>query len=134
MQLKSSRLLIVAALLLLLSGCDTALTFGSKTVGILSGAFFYKDGYLQANYNSSFDKVYTACEKTLIGMNATDITFVRKISHGDFMAMLQDERIRINVDYLEKGITSVSVMVGTSGSRIAAQLIHARIEETLKMR
>jgi hypothetical protein len=133
MKLKSLGIFIITLFFLPLSGCDTALTVGSKTVGIRSGSFIYEDGYLHAAYNSPFDKVYTACEKTLLGMKAIDITYIRKISHGDFMAMLQDEKIRINVDYVEKGITSVSVMVGTSGNKIAAQLIHDRLEETLKM-
>ncbi len=133
MKTKLLGLFIVTVFFLLLSGCDTALTVGSKTVGIRSGSFIYEDGYLHAAYNSPFDRVYTACEKTLLGMKATDITYIRKISHGDFTAMLQDEKIRINVDYVEKGVTSVSVMAGTSGNKIAAQLIHDRLEETLKM-
>ena len=132
MKIKLLGLFIVTAFFLLLSGCDTALTVGSKTVGIRSGSFIYEDGYLHAAYNSPFEMVYMACQNTLLGMKATDITYLRKISHGDFTAMLQDEKIRINVDYMEKGITSVSVMVGTSGNKIAAQLIHDRIEETLK--
>lgn len=133
MKLKSLGIFIITAFFLMLSGCDTALTVGSKTVGVRSGSFISKDGYLHAIYNSPFEKVYMACQNTLISMKATDITYVRKISHGDFIAMLQDEKIRINVDYAEKGITDVSVMVGTAGNKIAAQLIHDRIEETLKI-
>jgi len=133
MKLKSLGLFIITAFFLLLSGCDTALTVGSKTVGIRSGVFIYEDGYLHTAYIFPFEKVYAACEKTLIGMKAIDIEQIRKISHGSFTATLQDEKIRIKVDYLEKGITSVSVMAGTSGNKIAEQLIHDRIEETLKM-
>jgi hypothetical protein len=131
--MKRKSLVLITGVFLLLSGCDTSLTVGSKTVGIRSGAFLYEDGYLRATYNFPFDKVYTACEKTLKGMKATDIERIRKISHGSFTAMLQDEKIRITVDYLEKGMTSVSAMAGTSGNKIAAQLIHDRLEETLKM-
>jgi hypothetical protein len=122
----------VAVFFFLLSGCDTALTVGSKTVGIRSGAFIYEDGYLHADYNFPFDKVYTVCEKTLNGMKATDIVSDRKISHGDFTAMVQDEKVRITIDYMEKGITSVSIMAGTPGNKIAAQLIHDKLEEALK--
>ena len=132
MKLKLLGIFIITLFFLPLSGCDTALTVGSKTVGIRSGGFIYTDGYLHATYNFSFDRVYAACEKLLVGMKATDITYIKKISHGDFMAMVQNEKIRINVDYLEKGLTSVSVMAGTSGNQIASQLIHDRLEETLK--
>ena len=133
MKLRLWGLFVIVTLFLLLSGCDTALTIGSKTVGIRSGAFLYEDGYLYTVYNYPFDKVYAACEKTLIVIKATDITYIRKISHGDFMAMFQDEKIRINIDYMAKRMTSVSVMAGTSGSKIAAQLIHDKLEKTLKM-
>ena len=132
MRRKSLGLFIAIAALPLLFGCDTALTVGSKTVGIRSGSFLYEDGYLRATYNSPFDIVFAACEKTLKSMKATDIGLSRKISHGDFTAMLQDEKIRIDVDYVEKGTTAVSVMAGTAGNKIAAQLIHERIAENLK--
>ncbi|MHB8828126.1 MAG: DUF3568 family protein [Syntrophales bacterium] len=127
-----SALFFIAAATLLLFGCDTSLTVGSKTVGIRSGSFLYEDGYLRTTYHAPFETVYAACEKTLAGLKATDIERIRKISHGNFMAMLMDEKIRINIDYLEKGMTAVSVMAGTAGNKIAAQLLHDRIAENLK--
>ncbi len=132
MKKKLSGLFIAVAALPLLFGCDTALTVGSKTVGIRSGSFLYEDGYLRTTYHASFEAVYAACEKTLAGLKATDIERIRNISQGSFTALLMDEKIRINVDYLEKGMTAVSVMVGTAGNKIAAQLLHDRIAENLK--
>jgi hypothetical protein len=133
MRKKIYTLAIVACAFLLFSGCDTALTVGSKTVGIRSGSFLYEDGYLRATYHAPFENVYLACEKTLASLKATDIERIRKISQGSFTAALMDEKIKISVDYLEKGTTAVSVMAGTAGNKIAAQLIHDRISETLKM-
>ena len=118
--------------LLLIAGCDTALTVGAKTVGIRSGEFIYTDGYLRATYTFPFDKVWPACEKTLTGMKATDVERIRKIAQGTFTAMLLDEKVRISVEYVEKEITAVSIMVGTSGNNLASQLIHDRLATTLK--
>ena len=118
--------------LLLIAGCDTALTVGARTIGIRSGEFIYSDGYLRATYIFPFDKVWSACEKTLIGMKATDIERIRKISQGTFTAMIHDEKVRISVDYVEREITAASIMVGTSGNNLASQLIHDRLTATLK--
>jgi len=118
--------------LLLIAGCDTALTVGAKTIGIRSGEFIYTDGYLRATYTFPFDKVWPACEKTLTGMKATDVERIRKISQGTFTAMIHDEKVRISVDYVEKEITAVSIMVGTAGNNLASQLIHDRLATTLK--
>jgi hypothetical protein len=118
--------------LLLIAGCDTSLTVGAKTIGIRSGEFIYTDGYLRATYIFPFDKVWPACEKTLTGLKATDVERIRKIAQGTFTAMIHDEKVRISVDYVEKEITAVSIMVGTSGNNLASQLIHDRLVTTLK--
>lgn len=120
--------------LLSIAGCDTALTVGAKTIGIRSGSFIYTDGYLRATYLFTLDEVWPACEKTLSGMKATQIERVRKIAQGTFTAIIEDEKVRISVDYVEKGVTAVSVMVGTSGNNLASQLIHDRLTATLKSR
>ena len=118
--------------LLLIAGCDTSFTIGAKTIGIRSGELIYTDGYLRATYFFSFDKVWPACEKTLAGLKATDIERIRKIAQGTFTAIIQDEKVRISVDYVEKEITAVSIMVGTAGNNLASQLIHDRLASTLK--
>jgi hypothetical protein len=118
--------------LLLIAGCDTSLTVGAKTIGIRSWEFIYVDGYLRTTYTAPFDKVWTACNRTLTGMKATDVEPVRKIAQGTFTAMIQDEKVRIAVDYVEKEITAVSIMVGMSGNNLASQLLHDRIANALK--
>jgi hypothetical protein len=118
--------------LLLITACDTSLTVGSKTLGIRSGEFIYTDGYLRATYTFAFNQVWTACEKTLTGLRATDVERIRKIATGTFVAVIQDEKVRISLEYVEKGMTSVSIMAGTGGNNLASQLIHDRITATLR--
>jgi hypothetical protein len=118
--------------LLLMTACDTAFTVGSRTIGIRSGEFIYTDGYLRATYTFPFAKVWLACEKTLIDMKAVDVERVKKIATGNLTAMIQEEKVRISVDYVEKEMTSVSIMAGISGNTLASQLIHDRIANILE--
>jgi len=123
--------LLTASALLALTACDTALTVGSKTIGIRSGEFIYTDGYLRATYNFPLDVVWDACEKTLTDLKATEVSRIRKIAMGTFAATIQDEKVRISVEYVEKGMTSVSIMTGTGGNNLASQLIHERLAGNL---
>ena len=93
-------IIYLTAAVLLIAGCDTALTVGAKTIGIRSGEFIYTDGYLRATYLFPIDKVWDACEKTLADMKAADVERIRKIAQRSFMAMIQDEKVRISVDYV----------------------------------
>ena len=74
------RLLVPA--LLMITACDTALTVGSKTIGIRSGEFIYTDGYLRATYPFPLEKVWSACDKTLTDLKATDVEREKKIATG----------------------------------------------------
>jgi hypothetical protein len=116
----------------MITACDTAFTVGRKTIGIRSGEFIYMDGYLRATYTFPFETVWAACEKTLSDLKATDVERIQKIATGNLTALIQDDKVRITVDYLEKGMTSVSIMAGPSGSTLASQLIHDRIATVLK--
>jgi len=111
--------------------CDTALTVGSKTVGIRSGEFIYTDGYLRTTYNFPLAVVWEACEKTLTDLKATEVSRIRKIATGTFTAMVQDEKVQISVEYVEKEMTSVSILTGTGGNNLASQLIHDRLAGNL---
>ncbi len=117
---------------LMIASCDTALTVGSRTIGIRSGEFVFTDGYLRATYNFPLEKVWAACDKVLTDLKATDIERIKKIATGNFTAMILDDKVRISVEYAEKGTTAVAVMVGPSGNNLASQLIHDRIGNILK--
>ncbi len=132
MKRKLLGLMLLVPALFLITACDTALTVGTKTIGIRSGEFIYTDGYLRATYLFPFEKVWAACEKTMNDLKAGDVERVKKIATGNLTAMIQDDKVRISVEYVEKGMTAVSIMVGPSGNNLASQLIHDRIANVLK--
>jgi hypothetical protein len=131
MKITLVRYLALIQVLLFVAACDTSLTVGSKTIGIRSGEFIYMDGYLRATYLFPFDKVWVVCEQILTDLKATDTERIKKIGTGTFTAMILDDKVRISVDYVEKNLTAVSIMVGPSGNNLASQLIHDRIGKFL---
>ena len=112
---------------LLLTGCDAAINMNGKIASINSGKFLYQDGNLVSNYKANIDMVWQACEKSVAELNATDIQKERKISTGMIKAVIQDEKIVIKVEYIDRDLTSVSVFVGTVGNNMASRLIHDKI-------
>ena len=125
-------LIFLVPAIFIIAACDTSLSVGRKTIGIRSGGFIYTDGYLRSTYPFPFEKVWSACIKTLLDLNAVDGEQERKIATGELTALIQDDKVRISVDYVEKEITAVSVMAGSSGSSLASQFIHDRIAAVLK--
>jgi hypothetical protein len=117
--------------ILLIAGCDTALTVGSQTIGVSSGKLIYTEGYLMASYNYPIDKVWKACEQTFADMKATAVEKNLKIAVGTMNAIVYDEKIQILIEYMSKDQTSVSVRVGLSGNNIASKLILDKITNNL---
>jgi uncharacterized protein YceK len=120
-------LFLLFLILLLLAGCNAVINMNGKVAGISSGRFVYQDGNLTSNYKTDIDLVWTACEKSVTELKATDIQKERKISTGMIKAVIQDEKITIKVEYVEKDLTSVSVFVGVVGNTMASRLIHDKI-------
>jgi len=112
---------------LLLNGCDAAINMNGKIASINSGKFLYQDGNLVSNYKANIDMVWQACEKSVAELKATDIQKERKISTGMIKAVIQDEKVVIKVEYIDRDLTSVSVFVGTVGNNMASRLIHDKI-------
>jgi hypothetical protein len=112
---------------LLLTGCDAAINMNGKIASINSGKFLYQDGNLVSNYKANIDMVWQACEKSVSELKATDIQKERKISTGMIKAVIQDEKVVIKVEYIDRDLTSVSVFVGTVGNNMASRLIHDKI-------
>jgi hypothetical protein len=102
-----------------------------KVAGISSGRFVYQDGNLISNYKADIDLVWISCEKTVNELKATDIQKERKISTGIIKAVIQDEKVVISVEYVDKDLTSVSVFVGVVGNNMASRLIHDKIISNL---
>ena len=124
-------LFLPLAVLLLLSACDAALTVGSRTIGVRSGHFIFTDGYLRSTYNASFDITWTSCEKTLQELKAKGIEKKREIAKGTMKAVVQDENVVIQIEYVEKNSTAVGVLVGMAGNNLASELIHERLGKHL---
>ena len=98
-----------------------------KVAGISSGRFVYQDGNLTYNYEADIDLVWMACEKSVSELKATDIQKERKISTGTIKAVIQDEKVVISVEYVDKNLTSVSIFVGVMGNNMASRIIHDKI-------
>ena len=122
-----NKILSLLLVLLLLAGCNAAINMNGKVAGISSGRFIYQDGGLSSNYKAFIDLVWAACEKSVTELKATDIRKERKISSGIINAVIQDEKVTIKVEYIDKDLTSVSVFVGVAGNNIASRLIHDKI-------
>ncbi|HEX9156401.1 MAG TPA: DUF3568 family protein [Syntrophales bacterium] len=128
--MKKVALLVGLLALTALTGC--AIVAGDTVMGYESGRFVYHDGSLQSNYKYPFDQVWDASRKALAELKASDIQFDRKIEKGTIEAVLDEEKVKITVEYLTRTDTSVSVRVGTAGSNVAARYIHDKIDSTLK--
>lgn len=112
---------------LLLTGCDAAINMNGKIASINSGKFLYQDGNLVSDDKANIDMVWQACEKSVTELKATDIQKERKISTGMIKAVIQDEKVVIKVEYIDRDLTSVSVFVGMVGNNMASRLIHDKI-------
>jgi len=127
---KCSLLLIAIAGTILLSGCPAAVV-GGAAVGGGTGAYFYINGELKTDYPYSFDKAWSACEKTVAHMNATDVFPEKEISKGTIQAIIDGERVRFVVEYKTKDLTTVSIRVGVIGNKSASQRLHDKVASYL---
>ena len=112
------------------SGCAAAVV-GSAAVGAGSGTYFYINGELKTDYYYSFEKVWSACEKTVADMRGLDVEPVKEIGSGKISAMIENEKVQIAANYKAKNVTTVSVRVGVMGDRLASQLLHDKIADNL---
>jgi hypothetical protein len=128
--MKKIALLIGLLSLTALAGC--AIVAGDTVVGYESGKFVYHDGSLQSNYRVPMDQVWEAANKAMKELKASDIQLDRKIEKGTIDAVVDEEKVKITMEYVSRTETSVSVRVGTAGSNVAAKYIHEKIESNLK--
>lgn len=122
--------LMLALCMFFLGGCTSAVMVGDRVVGVREGKFFYTDGTLRADYNVSFEQAWVASERALAGMRATIQETQKKVSSGTYTAIIEDEDVRIVIDYVEPAVTTISVRVGLTGNNLASKLIHDRIRES----
>lgn len=128
--MKKIALLVGLLSLTALTGC--AIVAGDTVMGYESGKFVYHDGSLQSNYRVPLDQVWEAANKAMKELKASDIQTDRKIEKGTIDAIVDEEKVKITMEYITRTETSVSVRVGTAGSNVAAKYIHEKIESNLK--
>ncbi|MEN6620505.1 MAG: DUF3568 family protein [Smithella sp.] len=115
----------------ILGGCNAAVNMNGKVMGLSSGQFTYQDGNLIRSYKADLDRVWKACEKTVKELNGTNIQNDRKIATGTINSTVQDEKVSISMEYIDKTTTSVAVFVGVAGNNMASKLIHEKIARFL---
>ncbi len=132
MKRNSLQLFILSLLIpFLFSGCATVLVGGAAAGAGTAGTYLYMNGELKTDYNAPFDNVWTACEKTVAGMNGTEVIPEKEIAKGSIHAVINDEKVKLNVLYKSKNVTTVAIRVGMVGNRLSAQLLHDRIAANL---
>ena len=128
-RIRRSILLLVVGLFIL-TGCAAALV-GGAVVGAGTGTYLFINGELKTDYNYGFEKVWSAVEKTVATMRATDVVPAKGIGTGNIESVINGEKVRISVTFKEKTITTVAVRVGMVGDETASRMIQANIADTL---
>ena len=123
-------LLVLAAGAFLISGC-AALAVGGAAVGAGTGTYLYVKGELKADYKAPFERVWTACEKTVADMRGVDVVPSRDISTGTIDAVIAGQEVHFIIAYRAKDLTSVAIRVGYLGDRSASQRLHDKVGENL---
>lgn len=123
-------LLIVVVSTCMLSAC-APLVIGGAAVGGGTGAYMYIQGEFKTDYPYPFEKVWSACEKTVAHMNATDVFPEKEISKGSIEAIIDGEWAWFSVEYKAKDITLVSIRVGVFGNKAASQRLHDKVASFL---
>lgn len=122
-----ARIFWSAAVVFLMAGC-APLVVG---VGTGTSTYLYINGALQTDYKYSYEMVWTACEKTMAGMRALSVQPFKEIGQGHISALINDEKVRFDVKYKARNVTTVTVRVGFFGNKTAALLLHDKIVDNL---
>jgi hypothetical protein len=118
---------------LMISGC-TAAWVGVAAVGAGTGTYLYINGELKTDYNHPFEATWSACQRSIADMRGVDVEQQKEIGNGKIVATVNDEKVKIEVLYKAKNMTTVSVRVGLMGDKISSQLIHDKIGDNLVRR
>jgi hypothetical protein len=130
MQKNKGWIVLLALGAFLISGCG-ALLVGGAAVGAGSGTYLYINGEMKTDYYYSFDQTWSACQKTVADMRGLDVLPEKEIGKGKITAMIDEEKVQIQITYKAKNVTTVSVRVGLIGNKLSSQLIHDKIADNL---
>ena len=117
--------------LLLFSGCAGFLLGGAAVGAGTAGTYYYINGDLKTDYQASFDEVWAACEKTVADMHGIEVVPNREIAQGTINTLINDEKVKLDIMYKSKNITTVAIRVGLIGNKLSSQLLHDKIADYL---
>ncbi|MBA4395974.1 MAG: hypothetical protein C0394_01080 [Syntrophus sp. (in: bacteria)] len=126
---KKMRLTLMLMCFFLISACAPLIIGG--IVGSGAGTYYYIDGELVTDYSAPFDKVWSACEKTVADMRGKEVQPKREIGVGSIRAVIDDENVIFNVTYKAKNLTRVGVRVGLLGKKLSAQLLQDKVNDNI---
>ena len=112
------------------SGC-VPLIIGGAAAGAGAGTYYYINGELRTDYNASFDKVWKACEKTVAGMRGIEVVPEKEIAKGSITTIINDEKVKFQITYQSKNVTTVAIRVGLVGNKLSSQFLHDKIADNL---
>ncbi|MDI9569313.1 MAG: DUF3568 family protein [Pseudomonadota bacterium] len=115
-----------------LAGCEGGLVLGGKSVAVQDGQMIRSSGYVVSTYPWPFEAVCRAVDDTLAEMRATVSEKTVKIGKARVLAVIQEEKVTVEVEFKDKDKTDVSILVGLGGSNIASRLIHDRLRRQLE--
>ncbi len=133
MDRKSAFLIFLLGLVLVMGGCAAAVV-GGAAVGSASGTYLWVNGEMKTDYYHSFDRVWSAAEKTVADMKGVDVEPNKEIAQGTIATLINDEKVTFSVKYKAKNLTTVSIRVGIIGNKLSSQLLHDKISENLARR
>ena len=100
-------------------------------VGAGTGTYFYVNGELKTDYYASFDKTWNACVKIIADMRGIEVVPVKEIAQGKITTVIDDEKVKFDITYKSKNLTTVAIRVGLIGNKLSSQLLHDKIAEYL---
>ena len=117
----------------LFSGCgaEPFIIAGAAAGAGTAGTYYYVNGGLKTDYSASFDKVWSACEKTVADMRGVDVVPSREIAQGTIDTLINNEKVNFEVTYKSKNLTTVTIRVGIIGNKLSSQLLHDKITDYL---
>jgi hypothetical protein len=118
-----------------LSGCAApaiAILAVGAAAGTGVGTYAYVNGELVTDYYVSFDKAWSACEKTIADLRRYGVQPEKGIGDGTISAVIDTDKVKISLKYKTKNVTNVAIRVGIMGNKTSSQLLHDRIHENIQ--
>jgi len=132
MKINKFLLLILSFFILLLfSGCVPLIVGGAAAGASTAGTYYYINGDLKTDYQASFDEVWAACEKTVADMRGVEVVPEKEIAKGVITTFINDEKVKFDIMYKSKNLTTVAIRVGLIGNKLSSQLLHDKIADHL---